>query len=385
MHTVGVEELLRGRVVAFRLDALHLAEEPAAAFAECFRIHHHEVRFAIALPLLDRLRVGHEPPHDHLAVAHVVLFDLRPLAHTAELHQRVARVRLVFGAHDVVLVGGGDDPQLDQLRIGQKIQSDEVGTCFLERREVLLDQLLRGALDPRRHLSRCVADDLVHVGRELTREIPELPRALGFLRCPHELGPHRGRRRAVACFTHVRQRDRLAAVLLADLLIVRQVDPHGRHGPRVAGLDDDVDGVGHDAFDVRLAVLRVPRHTVFEPLRVFSELVDARRLFPVHVEDKPLPPGLDPAWIEIDLDEAVDGVDGRALVLHPGDVVLRTVGVLSRAVPLDERAERVRHRLGGKWNGGLEVLDDPGDLRPITAVDAIDLLDQASVALLHEA
>ena len=211
----------------------------------------------------------------------MILFDLRPLADAAELHQRVARVRLVLGAHDCVLVGGGDDPELDELRVGQKVQSDKVGARFFERREVLLDQLLRGALDARRHLSGRVADHLVHVGRELGGEIGELPRALGFLRAPHELRPHRGRRRAVAGFTHVRQRDRLAAVLLADLLIVRQVDPDRRDRSRVAGLDDDVDGVGDDPLDVRLAVLRVPRHMVFEPLRVFRERVDARRLLPV--------------------------------------------------------------------------------------------------------
>jgi hypothetical protein len=38
---------------------------------------------------------------DHLAVAHVVFFDLRPLAHAPQLHERVARVALVLGRDDL--------------------------------------------------------------------------------------------------------------------------------------------------------------------------------------------------------------------------------------------------------------------------------------------
>ena len=65
-----------------------------------FGVDHHEVGLAVARALLDRLGVGHQPPHDHLAVAHVVFFDLRALADAAQLHERVARVALVLGAHD---------------------------------------------------------------------------------------------------------------------------------------------------------------------------------------------------------------------------------------------------------------------------------------------
>ena len=49
---------------------------------------------------------------------------------------------------------------------------------------------------------------------------------------------------------------------------------------------------------------------------------------------------------------------GDALSCDPGDVVLLAVALFAGAVPLDQRAQRVLHRLGGERNRVLEVLDD---------------------------
>ena len=98
MDAVGVEQLRRRRGIAFGLDALHFGEQLADAVAERLRIDHHQVRLAVARARFDRLGVGHQPAHDHLAVAHVVFLDLRAFADAAQLHQRVARVGLVLGA-----------------------------------------------------------------------------------------------------------------------------------------------------------------------------------------------------------------------------------------------------------------------------------------------
>jgi hypothetical protein len=73
---------------------------------------HHEIRLAVARARFDRFGVRHQPPDDHLPVAHVVFLDLRALADAAQLHQRIARVGLVFGAHDVVVIGGGNHADL---------------------------------------------------------------------------------------------------------------------------------------------------------------------------------------------------------------------------------------------------------------------------------
>ncbi len=102
-------------------------------------------------------------------------------------------------------------------------------------------------------------------------------------------------------------------------------------------------------------------------------------LFLVDVKDQGFPAALDAARIEIHLDEAVDGVDGRRLVLDPRDVVRLAIGDLAGAIELDERVERLRDRRFGKGLRRFEVLDDFGDVRAVLAVDAIDLFDELAV------
>ena len=186
----------------------------------------------------------------------------------------------------------------------------------------------------------------------------------GFLRRPRELAAELGQRRLVVGLVDVRQRHRLAAVALADRLIVRQVDADRRDRPRVAGFDDDVDGVGGDAVDALLAVLRIPRHAILEPLRVLGDLLDLRRLLAVDVEDQRFPRALDAARVEVDLDEAVDRVDRRRLVLHPGDVVRLAVRVVAGLVERD-RARAAPRAIGSVANGiaASRCRDDRGDLR----------------------
>ncbi len=75
----------------------------------------------------------------------MVFLDLRALTDATQLDQRVARVGLVFGADNGVVIGGGNDAKLDQLRIGDEVEADEIGPAFFERRELLLDQRLRRA------------------------------------------------------------------------------------------------------------------------------------------------------------------------------------------------------------------------------------------------
>ena len=62
----------------------------------------------------------------------MVFLDLRPLPDAAELHERVARVALVLGLHDLSLVGRGDEPELHQLRVGQEVQRDQVSARLLQ-------------------------------------------------------------------------------------------------------------------------------------------------------------------------------------------------------------------------------------------------------------
>ena len=98
----------------------------ADAFRERLRIDHHVERLPVALPDVDRLRIRHQPAHDHLPVAHVIFFDLRALADPAQLHQRVARVTLVFGLNNLPLILCVDDAELGEPRIRDEVQGHQI-------------------------------------------------------------------------------------------------------------------------------------------------------------------------------------------------------------------------------------------------------------------
>ena len=319
----------------------------------------------------------------HLPVAHVVLLQLVPLADAPELQDGVAGVRLVLRERNVRLILGVEDPDLHQLRVGDEVERDEVGARLLQRGVLLAEERLRVAAEALGELAGGMPDDLVHVrGHVAGQAAPALgPRFLGLV--PGELRTVGGRPREVVGLDHVRQRHRLAAVLLPDGLVVRQVDADRRDRPGVADLDDHVDGVGGDAAHPRLAVARIPRHVVLEPLRVLGQGPDRLRLLAVDVVDERLPRALGAPRVHVDLGEPVDGVDRRRPIGDPGDVVGAPVRRLAGAVPGDQRLERLGHRLGRERNRRLQVPDDLGELPRVAAaaVDAVDLLHQPAAAL----
>ena len=137
---------------------------------KALRIHHAVERLAVARRDLDRFRIGEQPVDDELAVPHVVFFDLRPFANPPQLHQRVTCVGLVFREDDFLQRVGADDPDLDEVGIGDEIQRDEIGARLFDGRELLLQRLLGRAVQERRDQARSVADDLVQVRRQLRRE-----------------------------------------------------------------------------------------------------------------------------------------------------------------------------------------------------------------------
>src|SRR4051794_26019143 len=113
-----------------------------------------------------------------------------------------------------------------------------------------------------------MTDDLVQVGGQLARSgaPPSGPGDLAIV--PAELLSKGARGRLLVRLENVRQRDRLAAVRLTYLLIVRQVYADGRHGPRIARFDHHLDGPRSDSRYVWLPIPGIPRHPVLEPLRV---------------------------------------------------------------------------------------------------------------------
>ena len=120
VDAVGLEQLDGRVVVPLRLDPLDLGEQPANTLLKRLDVDHHEERLSVALADVDRLRVRHQPPDDHLPVAHVVFFDLRALADAAELDERVARIALVLGLHDLGVVLRVDEASCASFGSGRK-------------------------------------------------------------------------------------------------------------------------------------------------------------------------------------------------------------------------------------------------------------------------
>ena len=58
----------------------------------------------------------------------MVFFELSALADAAQLKQRVPSVAFVLGEDDVFVVRFLDNPDLDQLSIGDEVQGDEVSS-----------------------------------------------------------------------------------------------------------------------------------------------------------------------------------------------------------------------------------------------------------------
>jgi hypothetical protein len=169
--------------------------------------------------------------------------------------------------------------------------------------------------------------------------------------------------------------------LLADALVVRQVDADGRDGARVAGLHHHLDGHCRHALHHGLAETRGNGHVVLEPLRVGGQRPDLSRLLGVAVVDDTLPRALDAAGVHVDLDEAVHRVHGRVVVLHPGDVERRAIVLATGLVEADERLEGGSEARRSHLGRVAQVADDAHDLIVVEATDPVDLLDEAPVTL----
>ena len=212
---IPLDKRLAGLVVAFGLDALHLAEHVAEQSAQFFVIVDHDIRFAVFPNHLDHvvgLAALIAPLADQLAVAHMRLLDVFARLDTRQLgHHAVQDIFRIAGLRHVER---GHQPQFHRLRVTQVVEAEEVGAGFLERRAVTL-QLV--ALHARRQLSRTVPQTLVQVGMQVVGQFAVLVHHLAVPGTQHELLVE-----AVAMGGHVVgigdvvDGDRLRTVLLAN-------------------------------------------------------------------------------------------------------------------------------------------------------------------------
>mgnify|MGYP001301215171 CR=1 FL=1 len=106
------------------------------------------------------------PFGDQLAVAHVRLLDVLARFDAGELRHHA--VENVGGVLRLGHVERADEPQLDELRVAQVVEAEEVGARLFERRSVAF-QLV--TLHARCQLARTVPETFVQVGVEVVADL----------------------------------------------------------------------------------------------------------------------------------------------------------------------------------------------------------------------
>ena len=169
----------------------------------------------------------------------------------AQLDQRIARVATSYSASTIsVWCSAGSRPTSAIFGSGRKYSATRSARASSIAGVLLLERQLRLAIEVLGDAARSVSQHFVDRRRHLAGERAPALGARDFFLRPAELAPVRRQLRLVVRLVDVGERHRLAAVTLANPLIVRQVDADGRHRPRLAGLDDDVDGARGDADDI---------------------------------------------------------------------------------------------------------------------------------------
>ena len=109
-------------------------------------------------------------------------------------------------------------------------------------------------------------------------------------------------------------------MIAADPVGVGQVDADRRRGIAVAAQNGRRDHLGRNALHPLLAVLRVDRGMVLEPLRFLTDRLRPARGLLVAVIDHAFPCSPVAERVAVVLGEAVDEIDLRHGILDPADV-----------------------------------------------------------------
>ena len=162
---VGLDEVAAGFVVTFALDSLDFAEKLSEEIAESGVVVDFDVGLAVFADQFDNI-VGltflESPFGDELAVSHVGFLDILARLDAHELgHEAVEHIFVVFG---LVGVGVVEQSELDEFRVAEIVEGEEVGAGFLKGRTVSLEGV---GVDSGEQASRAVAQTFVEVGVEV--------------------------------------------------------------------------------------------------------------------------------------------------------------------------------------------------------------------------
>ena len=186
MHAVGFEQLLRGRVVPFGLDALHFREQPATPSGTPSRPPSRNTSC--------RRASAARSPRVFAISQCTIIWRLRMWSSSICVPSRTRRsctsAVLAYASYSACTTSscssGSDEAQLHELVVRQKIQRHQVRARLFERGVLLLQHRLRAAVQPVGHLPGRVADHLVEIGGELADERAATSRARAASSGVHE-------------------------------------------------------------------------------------------------------------------------------------------------------------------------------------------------------
>ena len=244
-----------------------------------------------------------------------------------------ARVVLVLGPHDVIVVLGADQPHLDELRVGKKIQRHEIGARFLDGGVLLLQHRLRRASEAVRASSPTHGRSPRADRSRARARSPATSRARATSSGDHEnsLRNPASIERSYASFTLEIDTDLLPYCSRTSCSFGRLM-PIGVTGPAspVSMTTSMTFAVIPCTFSLQYCGshgMRSSNHCASA-----GELLDGGGLGRVHVIDERFPRAFHAAGVEIDLGEPVDRIDRRRSCRRPrrcrtrGDRALRRCG-----------------------------------------------------------
>ena len=168
---------------------------------------------------------------------------------------------------------------------------------------------------------------------------------------------------------NVLDRHRFGTVVFADPVGIGQVDADRGSREAIAAEHRGGDDLRGYALHLLFAVFRVDRRVVLEPLRLGADRFGASRRLLVAEVHEAFPRGAVAQRVSVRFDEAVDEIDFREGVLHPGDTIGVELRKVARTVIADQLVDRP-FLCSFSHSGGL--------LEPVN-----DLLDRGRVHAVH--
>ena len=207
------------------------------------------------------------PPSNQLTVSHVRFLNVITRLNAHQLcHQPIHDVFVILR---LVCFGITQQSELDQLRIGQVVESEDVCPRLFQRRTVGTQRIGIGTLE---QLPRGVTQALVKIGVQVVGDEAILIDSRVLCVVPNEfLAKTVAERRLVVSLGDILNGDRLRAMILTDPVRVRQVDTDRSSRVAVSAQHGDGNHFGRDTLHLLLAEAGIHRRIVFEPLRVVAD------------------------------------------------------------------------------------------------------------------